>query len=178
MSAKAKKITALLSVIILLTGISFTVGAIIGGKKPSVQSGDFENLIADRIEITLKNTDFVLKKTESGAETFTLTCFLTAKKTQADFYAMINSFELTDLAYDNIVFTALNGNTEGKTLNSLSLTATGGSPDIYSWQVDITLSVIGKGVYNSALKLDYTSGMTENTAQSKTMEIPLKITVE
>ncbi len=178
MSAKAKKITALLSVIILLAGISFTVGAIVGGKKPSVQSGEFENRIADRIEITVENTDFVLKKTESGAETFTLTCFLTAKKTQADFHAMIDSLEFTDIAYDNIVFTALNETSENKTLDSLILTATEGSPDTYRWQVDITLSVIGKGVYNSALKIAYTSGITEKTAQSKVMEIPIKITVE
>ncbi len=178
MNAKTKKITAILSVIILVAGISFTVFAITGGKKPSVQSGEFENLIADRIELTVKNTDFVLTKSTDEAETFTVTCFFTAKKTQADFYAVIDNFEFTSLSYDNIVFTALNEKTEDKTVNGLTLTASDAQPDLYEWQVDITLSVLGKGVYKSALKIDYTSGMTQQTAQSKTVEIPLTITVE
>lgn len=178
MNAKAKKITAVLSVIVLIAGISFTVFAIAGGKKPSVQSGQFENLIADRIELTVRNTDFVLKKSTDEAETFTITCFFTAKKTQADFYAVIDNFEFTSLAYDNIVFTALNEKTEGKALNGLMLTSSDAQPDLYEWQADITLSVLGKGVYTSSLKIDYTSGMSQQTSQSRTVEIPLTITVE
>ncbi len=178
MSKKAKILTALVSVIVLLAGISITVFSVAGGKKPAVQSGNFANTIADRIEITVENTEFVLKKSSDKAESFTLTMFISAKKTQPDFYAVLDSIELTSLAYDNIVYTAKSEAAENKTVNSLPLTSTNGEADIFSWQTDITLSVLGKGVYNSVLKISYTSGITKNTAQSKFMEIPIKITVE
>lgn len=178
MNAKAKKITAFLSAMLLLICIGFTAFAVAGGKKPSVQAGEYENLIADRIELIVKNTDFVLKKSSDGAESFTLTLFFSAKKTQSDFYGVIDNVTLSSLAYDNIVFTALNEKSENKNINGLVLTATDGNPDLYEWQVDITLSVLGKGVYKSALIIDYTSGMTESMAGSRRAEIPLSITVE
>lgn len=164
--------------IVLLFGIGITAISVVGGKKPTVEAGSFENLIADRIEIKVENTEFTLKKSTDSPEQFTLTLFFSAKKTQPDFYAMINSFSLKDLSYDNIVFTALNDETEEKTLDYLLLPANNGEPEEMKWQVDITLTVAGKGTYESAIKLDYTSGMNKNSAQQKIMEIPLKITVE
>lgn len=178
MNRKAKILTAVISVIVLLSGISLTVFSVAGGKKPTVQSGSFSNTVADRIEITVENTEFVLKKSNNNTETFTLTMFISAKKTQPDFYAVLDNIELTSLAYDNIVYTAKSEAAENKTVNSLQLTSTNGKADIFSWQTDITLSVLGKGVYNAALKISYTSGITKETAQSKFMEIPIKITVE
>ncbi len=163
---------------VLIAGITIGAMSIVGGKKPTVESGSFENLIADRIEITVENTEFTLTKSKDSAEQFTLTLFLSAKKTQADFYAMINSFRLSSIAYDNIVFTALNSETEGKTLDSLLLPANNGEPETLKWQVDITLTVSGRGTYESAIMLDYTSGMNKHSAQQKIMEIPVIINVE
>lgn len=177
---KLKKHRILLSVLslILIIGITFSVNAIVGAKKPSVTAGEFLNRIADRVEITLENTVFTLKKSTTGAEKFTLTMYLCAKKTQGDFYGIINSFELSGIAYDSIVFTALNENTTDKTLDSLVLTSTNGQPDTFKWQIDVTMSVSGKGVYTPSVKLDIVSGMTKTTAQNKLIEIPLSITVK
>ncbi|MBR3767127.1 MAG: hypothetical protein IKL10_02685 [Clostridia bacterium] len=177
MNLKKHKIAMLIVSVILLIGITVSAVATVGGKKPSVQSGSFENLIADRIEVTLENTDFTLNKSSSDTETFTLTFYLTMKKTQADFYALINNFTFSDISYDNIVFTALNEKTQDKTLNDLFLTAQNGEPDTFKWQVDVTLSVKDAGKYTSLIKIDYTSGMTQNTATQKLMEIPITITV-
>lgn len=177
MSKTSKRIVLLLSVIILLAGISITVFSIAGGKEPSVQGGSFQNLYADRIELTVENTEFTLTKSTDDIESFTLTSYITVKKTQADFYGMIDSFEITDISYDNVVFTALNDVTENKTLDSLLLTSSDSSPDTFRWQVDITMSVLGKGVYNSSFRINYTTGMNKDTAQSKFIEIPVIITV-
>lgn len=164
--------------IVLIFGISITAISVVGGKKPTVEAGSFENLIADRIEIKVENTEFTLKKSNDSPEQFTLTLFFSAKKTQADYYAMINSFNITGISYDNIVFTALNSETEDKTLDSLILPAKDGEAELMKWQIDITLTVSGKGTYESAIRLDYTSGINKNSAQQKIMDIPLEITVE
>lgn len=171
------KILTFLTVCVLLLGITVGAFAIAGGKKPTSQSGGFYNPVADRMEISVENTDFVLKKASSSSERYTVSLNLSVKKTQSDFYAMLNSFTLSGLAYENIVFTALNDDTKGKTTDSLVLPVKNGEPVLLKWQVDITFSVVNKGVYKPTITLDYTSGMTPSSAQQKLTEIPLSITV-
>lgn len=178
MSPKKHKPLLILISCVLLIAVGFTVFAVNNQKKPESVSGKFENLTADRIEIMLENTEFKLKKTSDSAEEYTISFFFSAKKTQGDFYALINSFKISDIAFDNIVFTALTDAAEGKTLDKLKLTATDGEPDLFRWRVDLTLSIAGKGEYNPVIMIDYTTGMTENSAQRKFIEIPVTITVE
>ena len=104
--------------------------------------------------------------------------FFEVRKTQGDFYGMINSFTLSGIDYESITFTALSDKAQGKTTDSLVLTATKGEPDIYRWQVDITLKLTEKGTFTPKVKLSYTSGTSEDSAMEKFTEIPLKITVE
>ncbi len=164
--------------VILLFGICISAVAVSQSKKPDVVSGSFKNLIADRLEIIAENTDFTIKKSSADIETVTLTMLLSIKKTQADFYGMLNSLTFSGVAYDNIIFTAKNSVTEGKTPESLILTATESTPDIFCWQLDITLSVAGKGTYPATLTLDYTTGLTQKASQNRFIEIPITITVE
>lgn len=174
---KHKLILTLISVLVL-AGILVTASAINAGKKPDIQSGKTENLIADRIFYSLENTEFTIKKTAEEAEDYTLTMLLEVKKTQGDFYGMINSFTLSGIAYDSIVFTDLSGGKEANIPSSLLLTATDGEPDTFRWQVDVKLSLMGKGTYAATARLQYTSGTSEATAMTKTAEIPVTITVE
>lgn len=177
LSKKHRIILTAVSVIVLL-GILVTASAVAGGKKPSVESGGYESLIADRIAIRLENTEFVLKKTSGDAERFTFSFVLTLKKTQADFYAVIDSFRLSGISYDNIVFTALNEETEGKDLASLELPAYDGEAAEMKWQIDVTASFMGEGTYDSVIEIMHTTGVTEETARQKLTEIPVKIIVE
>lgn len=177
LSKKHKLILTAVSVLVLFA-VTVTAFAVVGGKKPAVQSGGFSSPYADRISINFENTEFTLKKATEAAETFTLTSVISLNKTQADFYALINSFTVSGISYDNIVFTALTPSSENKTLDSLILTAENGEPDIMKWQVDITLSVQGKGTYRPVIKLDYISGITEETAVRRFTEIPLTVTVK
>ena len=169
-------ITLLVSVLVIAITVSAT--AVIGGKKPSVQSGSFENLIADRIELTLENTEFKLVRSSQATDTYTLTMLLSAKKTQADFYAVLNSFSITGIENDSLVFTALNSVTENNAIEELMLTATNGEPDTFHWQIDLTLKMAGKGTFSPKINIEYTSGLTKESATSKLLEIPLTITAE
>ena len=178
MSKTGNRLTILITSIILIIGITVTAFSVGNGKNPSVQAGEYQNLIADRIEITVKNTDFRIKKTTDSAETYTLTLTLSAKKTQPDFYAVINDLTISGVAYDNVVFTALTRAAENKTLKNLTLTSTNGEADLFSWQIDATMTFSGKGVYNATLNIDFTSGITRDTAVQKLTEIPITITVE
>ncbi len=175
---KNKKALTIIVSVLLAIAVSVSVFAIAGGKKPSVQQGNFKNLIADRLEITVENTDFILKKSSSSPETFTLTFFLYVKKTQGDFYGKINDCTLSGITYSSMVFTALNSVSKDKVLKSMPLTSTDGIPDEYRWQVDVTVSVKDSAVFDCALELDCTSGMTEASAQQKIFEIPITITVQ
>ncbi len=172
------KILLTLVSVLLLTAVIITASAITGGKKPDTKSGKTENLIADRIFYSLENTEFTIKKTSEESEAYTLTMLLEVKKTQGDFYGKINSFTLSGIAFDNIVFTDLSGSEEAKIPESLVLTATDGEPDAFRWQTDVNLSIPEKGIYTASARLSYTSGTSEQTAMTKTAEIPITITVE
>lgn len=178
MNFKKHKIFLLTAAVLILIGISVSAVAVSINKKADVSSGSFQSLIADRIEIIVENTDFVIKKTSDDTETVTLTMFISLKKTQPDFYGIINSLTFSGIAYDNIVFTALNEATEGKTPDALILGATDGAPESYKWKADITFSVKGTGSYPSILKIDYTSGMNKSSSQQKLLEIPISISVQ
>ena len=174
---KHKILLTLISVLVL-TGIIITASAIAGGKKPDIHSGKTENLIADRISYTLRNTDFVIKKTSAEAEKYTLTLFLEVKKTQGDFYGVLDSFTLSGIEYDSIVFTDLTEKGDAKIPSSLLLTATDGEPDVFRWQLDVNLTLSEKAVYTAAARLQYTAGTSEASAMTKIAEIPVTITVE
>lgn len=175
---KKHKILLTLISVLVLAGIIITASAISGGKQPDITAGKAENLIADRIAFSLQNTEFTIKKTSEEAESYTLTMLLEAKKTQGDFYCMLNSFTLTGLSYDSLVFTDLSGSEEAKSTDSLLLTSTDGEPDIFRWQIDVNSVFTAKGTYTATAKLSYTSGTSESSAMTKTAEIPVTIIVK
>lgn len=173
---KHKILLTLISVLVL-TGIIITASAIAGGKRPDTKAGKTENLIADRLSFTLENTEFTVTKTSSEPEAYTLTMFLEAKKTQGDFYGIIDSFTLSGIAYDSLVFTDLSGGKEAKIPSSLVLTATDGEPDVFRWQIDVNLTLSEKDVYTATARLQYTSGTDKASAMTRIAEIPITITV-
>ena len=174
---KHRILLTVISVFVLIS-VCVTAFAIVGAKKPEATSGKTQSLIADRISVVLENTDFTLRKSGTSAESYTLTMFITTEKTQGDFYGIINSFSLSGISYDNIVFTALTPAAQGKTLDKLTLTASNGIPDTFKWQIDVTLTLSSKGKFTPEFILDYTTGTTKDNAQQKLMKIPLSITAE
>lgn len=178
MNFRKHKIIMTVASVVLLLGIFVTAIAVSQNKKPDIVSGSFKNLIADRIEITVENTDFTINKSSADIENVTLTMYLSVKKTQADFYGILNSLSFSGVAYNNMIFTAKNTVSEEKIPENLVLSATDGTPDTFCWQIDINLAVAGKGTYQSTLTIDYTTGLTQKTSQNRFVEIPITINVE
>lgn len=172
-----KKVIAVLISFILLTGIHAGVFAVQNTNANS-QSGEFNTQIVDRINFSLKNTDYVLKKTKDGTETFQINFTFTAKKEEADFYAIINSFKISGIEYDNIIFEAAEENKDNAYPDSLVLSAENGTPVQYTWNATLTFTVNDKGTFSPCVEIDYTSGLTKQSASSHYLEIPLTITIK
>lgn len=167
----------IIAVIILVIGI--TVGVYADNNQESIKAeGSFSNPIADRISISVDNTNFTIIKSNDSRETFDLFFDLSVKKTQPDFYVKINSIEMKDISYDKILFTSLNKDTDGKIPDDLLLEGHNGECKELKWNCDITLSFSGKGTFHPNLIIEYTSGVTKETSIKKQMTIPFIITVK
>ena len=160
----------------LVVLIPLTVWAIKSGKAPETHSGHFSRQIIDRIDFSVENTEFQLKKTATLPEDFTLSFYLSAKKTQADFYGRIDSVRITGIDYDNVVFLPQNENCDGMTLNELLLPVKDGEPAEVKWRADLTFTAQTASPLSPVLEITYTSGMTYQSADTHILEIPLSVT--
>ncbi len=173
------KKSTLVSILIcaaLVIAVPLTVWAVKSGKAPQSQSGSFSRRIIDRIDFSVENTEFVLKKSESGPEDYTISFYFSAKKTQADFYGRIDSVKINGLTYDNIVFVPQNDNCDGLTLTDMLLPVKDGEPAEARWRADMTFTVADAKPLAPVIEITYTSGMTQQTADTHILEIPLTIT--
>lgn len=160
----------------LVVLVPLSVWAVKSGKQPASQSGRFSRQIVDRIDFAVDNTSFVLKKTDSAPEDYTISFYFSAKKTQADFYGRIDSVRVTGIDYDNIVYLPQNENSDGLTLNELLLPVKDGEPAEVKWRADLTFTAQTTAPLSPVLEITYTSGMTYPSADTHILEIPLAIT--
>ena len=173
------KKSTLFSIIVcaaLVILVPLTVWAIKSGKAPETQTGSFSRQIVDRIDFAVENTEFTLKKTGSDPEDFTLSFYLSAIKTQADFYGRIDSVRVKGIDYDNIVFMPQNENCDGMTLTELLLPVKNGEPAEVKWRADLTFTAQSTAPLSPVIEITYTSGMTFESADTHILEIPMKVT--
>ena len=175
---KRSTIRSILICVVLVIAVPVMVWAIKTGKAPQSQSGSFSRQIIDRIDFCVENTEFVLKKTESGQEDYTLSFYLSAKKTQADFYGRIDSVRITGMTYDNIVFIPQNDNCDGLTLTNAILPVKDGEPAEAKWKADLTFTAQTAAALSPVIEITYTSGLSHQTSDTHILEIPLSITIE
>ena len=162
----------------LVIAVPVTVWAFKTGQAPKNQSGSFTRRIIDRIDFSVENTEFVLKQSESGPEDHTISFYFSAQKTQADFYGRIDSVKINGLTYDNIVFVPQNDNCDGLTLTDMLLPVKDGEPAEVRWRADVTFTAADAKPLAPVIEITYTSGMTQQTADTHILEIPLSITFE
>ena len=173
------KKTTLFSMIIcaaLVISVPVAAVGIKNGKAPRSQSGSFSRQIVDRIDFSVENTAFQLNKSETGPEDYTISFYIAAQKTQADFYARIDSVRINGLTYDNIVFVPQNDNCDGLTLNDLLLPVINGEPAEVKWRADLTFTAADATPLSPVVEIIYTSGLSLQTADTHLLEIPLSIT--
>ena len=175
------KKTTIINILIcaaLVIAVPMTVWAIKTGKAPKSQSGSFSRQIIDRIDFCVENTEFVLKKTDSAPEDYTISFYISAKKTQADFYGRIDSVRVTGLIYDNIVYVPQNDNCDGLTLTNTILPVKDGEPAEVKWKAELTFTAQSAAPLSPVIEITYTGGLTQQTADTHILEIPLSITLE
>ena len=175
------KKSTLFSIIIcaaLVIAVPVTVWAIKTGQAPKAQSGSFSRQIVDRIDFAVENTEFTLKKPKNSPQDYTLSFFISAQKTQADFYGRIDSVRVTGIDYDNIVFWPQNENCDGLTLNDLLLPVKDGEPAEVKWKAELTFTADRDAPLSPVIEITYTSGMTQQTSDTHILEIPLSVTFE
>ena len=175
------KKSTLFSIVIcvaLVILVPLTVWAVKSGKAPQSQSGSFTRKIIDRIDFSVENTEFVLEKAGNGPEDYTISFYFSAQKTQADFYGRIDSVKVNGLTYDNIVFVPQNDNCDGLTLTDMLLPVKDGEPAEVRWRADVTFTASDTRTLSPVLEITYTGGMSEETADTHILEIPLSIKFE
>ena len=99
-----KNSVKILICIIILISLPLSVFAVQKAIKPTSQKGEYDQKLIDRVNLSVENTDFVVTKTADGEETFYITFTFSAQKTEADFYAKINSFSISGIEFENIIF--------------------------------------------------------------------------
>ena len=164
--------------ILLILSLSLSVYAVQKAIKPTSQKGEYEQKLLDRVNLSIENTDFVVTKTANGEETFYITFTFSAQKTEADFYAEINSFKISGIEFESIIFTADEQNSTSINPDGLVLGAKNGKPIQYKWTAQMTFSITEKGTYTPLLEIDYTSGTSKENSEDRYFSVPLTIKVK
>ena len=170
---RTKRILLLTAAVVLLA--VFTAVAI-AVQKPAGSDGGFRQDVTDRVRIAVDRTDFTFDDNAEGTDGYEFTFTLSAEKTEADFYAVIHSVTLSGAAYESIRFQTVS-DTENLPPEELTLPAENGKTKEVQWEVSVRLPADAAGENDFQLIIDYTSGMTPDTADEHFLEIPLHVTI-
>ena len=170
---KQKILIAVFSVVLLAAAL-VTALAVSG---TSEKTGDYKRDIVDRVSFYADATQFSFVRSENADEVYELGFQLTAEKTEADFYALLHSAELDGLDYDTMVFQSATG--ENLLPEELPLPAENGNAIPVQWTVRVRFPAPeDQNTVDFSLVLNYTSGMTPDTAEEYILKIPMRITFE
>ena len=160
--------------VLLMICIPVTVFAVKNGIFPSASSGGYFSATVNRMDISLDKTDFELKKTNDGSETFIVTAELSIKKCEPDFFAHVKSVSLNGLTSNYILFTADSENGGDILPEDLYIRDT--SP--LKWKIEISFNAAAELKLTPELIIEYSSGLTKDTADEYQLSIPLTFTVK
>lgn len=175
MSAKSKKTVAVISAVLALILIPLGVAAVKNGIAPKTKSGGFVQKTVDRINLTVDSTEFSFDFSDNGV--YTLSFEFTAEKTEAEFYGRLDSFAVTGLDTEYTLLTAVDGSSE-YVLDAAVLPAKDGKAEKLVWSVEAPCKIDGRGTFTGEIAIEYTSGITQEQADSHLLKIPLTITVK
>ncbi len=171
--SKTNKIVIAVAAIVLITVFCAVAAAV---HKPAENGGSFVQEITDRMRFTVSPTAFTFAPPEEDAPLeFRFT--LTAEKNEADFYAVIHSVTLTGADYESVRFQTESG-TDNAVPQELVLPAENGKAQEIRWVVTVRLPADAAGENAFELAIDYTSGITQETADEHILTVPLNVTIE
>ena len=158
---------------VLLAAAVFTVFAV---SRPAKSEGGYERDIIDRVRFSVDNTQFSLLKPETENTLCELEFTLRAEKTEADFYAVLHSAEFEGLDYETVVFQTAAG--DNYVPQEMPLPAENGKTVPVEWTVRVRFPAGEADGIGFSLVLNYTSGITQETAEEHILKIPMQITFE
>ena len=172
---KKKKSLVILAFVLAVILIPVGAFAVKNAVQPSATVGGFVQKTVDRLNLTVDKTEFVFKR--SADNTYNISFTFSAEKTEADFYGVINSLSIDKISGEYILFTAADGSPQ-YVINDTVLPASGGKTQPLSWTVEVPCSIQGTGTVNGSIRIEYTSGVTQQAADSHLLEIPLTVTIK
>lgn len=132
----------------------------------------------NRVDIEVSATRFTFDKPDSDGY-LSCTATVSIKKTEPDFYGVLNSITLSGQDFGYIVYTA--GKDNGSSSLPENLTLPTGDNGVYplEWEVTFTVPFVeGQTEYNASIDFNYTTGIKTNAAQRYTASVPIVITVQ
>lgn len=167
---KKKNIIMTAVALMIILAVSAAMGIAVNRQKES--KGKYYRDIVDRVSFSLENTEFELVKSET--EDCEITFSFSAKKTEADFYAVINSLDVEGISYKSLVFENTSG-AQNYVPEDVLLPAENGEAKEISWNIKMTVSNDIVENTDFYFVVDYTSGMTPDTSDEHILRIPMKI---
>ncbi|MBQ7688709.1 MAG: hypothetical protein IJT27_05790 [Clostridia bacterium] len=146
--------------------------------KPTAVAGGYYSDIVNRVEISADNTAFTFRKTEAGTQTFQAAVTLSLKKCEADFFARLDDLNVSGMDYDTLIFLCKTPGLENAVPQDLYLPAENEESIPLTYEILLTFSSDAAGKYDPVLEIEFTSGLTEATADERLLQIPLTITVQ
>ncbi len=176
MTPVKKKTVAAIFIAVALLALIITAAAVIYNL-PTKTEGSFERKIINRIDFKITNTNFTFSKTDSD-HVFVMNLQLSAKKTEADFYALIDSIEIKDFTIESITVTP-NENSPIKDIPpSVSLPVVNGEPAELIYDIAIYFKQTKTGTYNPKLIVNYASGVRKEFIQEYVLKTDLTVTIK
>lgn len=174
---KQKLIIALCAA--LLAAIPLGVLAVRTLLRPASATDGYYSDVVNRVSFAAENTSFVFRKTAAGAETMQAELTLTLKKCEPDFYAVLRDLRISGMAYENAEFICETAGMDGEALpGDVFLPVRDGAAAPLVYRVLLTFTADGAQTFTPTLDVEYTSGLTAESADERLLRIPLTIRVE
>lgn len=169
-----KVLTAVLSCIVM-AALVITVPAVLGRLGANKTEGTYTQKIVNRVDFRIQNTQFVFVK-ETAAQDFDFTVSVSAKKTEADFYGVINSIQLNQFSYLSCIVNPADV-AGAVALPDAALPVVNGSPATMTWDVFVTFSAQNAMDTTAQVAIAYTSGVKEEVTNKHLLPVDIQITV-
>lgn len=140
-------------------------------------SGDrWESKYLNRLHLSLDATGFVFMKEDTDNYVFRFT--MTAEKTEPDFYAAFDSFNVIGIPYESLTVTAAEENGAILMIPGAELPTTKQEKTApLAWTVEIRFKAPQAVTYTPTVQVGYTSGTSYALRESYRIDIPLTVKI-
>ena len=171
-----KKPAFIFLVILLCIALCATATAAIT-RLASKSQGKKQSYIVNRVNITFENTEFTFDNATAG-ETLTCKAHVSIEKTEPDFYGKLNSITISGVPLTSTVFSAGKNNGDTSLPENAVLPVSDGKTVPLEWDIEFSFVFDGETTsYNLSADIDYTTGVSEVTAQRYITSVPITVLV-